>query len=436
MERKERINQNFELYLSYLKRMIQHKSVLNDDAKPFGKGINGALDEVLKISEELGYNTYRDPEGYYGYAEIGEGAKLFGVLGHVDVVKEGDLADWESDPFDLVIKGGRLIGRGTSDDKGPVIASLLALKMLLDEGHKLTSRVRFIFGTDEENLWRCLDAYKEKEVLPDLGFTPDADFPLVNLEKGMLQLILETPINEEKAIVGGDSMNAVPGHASAKLRDGLLHALDKHDRRYEIKDNITKVYGKAAHASTPEEGENAIYYLAKGLSESQDPTNVDKFISDFYDEEPLNIFKDEMSGIITYNMGVASYNDGKQRITLDLRYPVSFTKEQIISGVKEFAYDYNFTVEEYSSLPSIYLPEDHPLVSSCLKAYQDVTGDKNAQPLRIGGATYARAMPNIVAFGPMLPGAEGSAHQANEYIKIDDIKVAMEVYMNAFEMLV
>lgn len=435
MSRKSEIESRFIEYTDFLNRLIKHPSVLDESFKPFGKDIDAALDEVLEISNELGYTTYKDPEGYYGYADIGTGEDLFGVLCHIDVVSEGDHKEWETPPFVLVEKEGRLYGRGTSDDKGPTLAAMWGLRLLLDEGFELSSRVRFIFGTDEESLWRCLDAYKLKEEIPTQGITPDADFPIVHLERGTLQLILKGDIEDGKIIEGGDSLNAVAAKASTKNREKAMHALDKKDRSYEIVEDNIQVFGKSAHASTPDEGANAIFYLAHALDSVGMASPQERFVSDLYTKLPLDHFEDEASGKITFNVGKAYAEDNKQVITLDIRYPVSFTKGDIIKAVSDFAQAYDMSVSVYSSLDSLYVPQDSHLVQTLLKSYRSVTKDILSQPLKIGGATYARAIPNTVAFGPLFPGETMTAHQANESISIKKIKQAIEIYMNAFENL-
>ena len=214
METKKVIDDLFPKYQEDLSALVAIDSVLDEEGQaPFGQSVQKALETVVEIAGNLGFETMIDPEGYYGYAEIGEGEELFGVLGHVDVVPVGDLNNWDSDPFELTEKDGKLYGRGTTDDKGPLLASMYALKAILDEGYKLNQRVRFIFGADEESLWRCMDAYTAKEELPNMGFTPDSSFPLNYAEKGLIEFYLHT--NEESSVrlEGGGPLNAVPEQA-------------------------------------------------------------------------------------------------------------------------------------------------------------------------------------------------------------------------------
>ena len=177
---------------------------------PFGESIDQALRKALQVAGDLGFKTQYGEGGYYGYAEIGEGKEMLGILGHLDVVPPGKLSDWDRDPFDPIEKDGMLFGRGTQDDKGPLLASLYAVKALMDAGVKFNKRIRFIFGTDEETLWRCINRYKEKEELPGFGFSPDSRFPVTYAEKGLLQLQLEGSNESGIKLTGGSAFNAVP----------------------------------------------------------------------------------------------------------------------------------------------------------------------------------------------------------------------------------
>ena len=209
MENRKVIDNIFPAYKEALKELVGINSVLDEskEGAPFGVGPKKALEKAVEIAGNLGFRTMIDPDRHYGYAEIGEGDDLFGVLGHIDVVPAGDLNSWNTDPFELVEKDGRLYGRGTSDDKGPLLASMFVLKALLDEGYKLNQRVRFIFGADEESLWRCMKAYTKKEELPTMGFTPDSSFPLTYAEKGLIEFYLYTDEESDINLEGGGPLS-------------------------------------------------------------------------------------------------------------------------------------------------------------------------------------------------------------------------------------
>lgn len=441
METKKVIDDLFPKYQEDLSALVAIDSVLDEEGQaPFGQSVQKALETVVEIAGNLGFETMIDPEGYYGYAEIGEGEELFGVLGHVDVVPVGDLNNWDSDPFELTEKDGKLYGRGTTDDKGPLLASMYALKAILDEGYKLNQRVRFIFGADEESLWRCMDAYTAKEELPNMGFTPDSSFPLNYAEKGLIEFYLHT--NEESSVrlEGGGPLNAVPEQARVDYDEEVEKALKELGYNYKREEDDLVVYGKAVHAMAADQGENAIVYAAQALHKAGKRNTMIDFIVDVLanpnGEGIYGVVEDEASGKLMLTVGNVEFTENSQKVGIDMRFPVSYSKEFIDEGLKEVGAKHQVQVEDYDYLPSVYLERDSELVKSLMKAYQKVTGDMESEPRLSGGATYARAMENIVAFGALLPGKEQTEHQPNENIVIEDMKVAIEVYIEAFINLV
>lgn len=441
METKKVIDDLFPKYQEDLSALVAIDSVLDEEGQaPFGQSVQKALETVVEIAGNLGFETMIDPEGYYGYAEIGEGEELFGVLGHVDVVPVGDLNNWDSDPFELTEKDGKLYGRGTTDDKGPLLASMYALKAILDEGYKLNQRVRFIFGADEESLWRCMDAYTAKEELPNMGFTPDSSFPLNYAEKGLIEFYLHT--NEESSVrlEGGGPLNAVPEQARVDYDKEVEKALKELGYNYKREEDDLVVYGKAVHAMAADQGENAIVYAAQALHKAGKRNTMIDFMVDVLanpnGEGIYGVVEDEASGKLMLTVGNVEFTENSQKVGIDMRFPVSYSKEFIDEGLKKVGAKHQVQVEDYDYLPSVYLERDSELVKSLMKAYQKVTGDMESEPRLSGGATYARAMENIVAFGALLPGKEQTEHQPNENIVIEDMKVAIEVYIEAFINLV
>lgn len=187
---KEYIISHRDEMIKDLEKMIKIPSKLegyDDKEYPFGKNIDDALNEFLKIAENLGFRT-KNIDKYCGYVEFGEGEELVGIIGHLDVVPEGE--GWTYPPFELTIRDDILYGRGTIDDKGPVIASLYAMKAVMEKT-AIHKRVRLIVGLNEENDWKCINYYKEHEEMPIIGFSPDADFPCIYSEKALLTVYTE-----------------------------------------------------------------------------------------------------------------------------------------------------------------------------------------------------------------------------------------------------
>ena len=210
-EIKQHLSNQREPLREAIKGLVRFRSVIEEggDGFPFGKGVDDVLRKTLKISERLGFRTKYGEGGYYGYAEVGHGEELIGVLGHLDVVPEGGLDTWDTGPFDPEEKEGKIFGRGTQDNKGPTLAALFAAKALMDAGIIFNKRLRFVFGTDEESLWRGMKRYLESEEKPSMGFTPDSKFPLIYAEKGLLEFHLEGRNKDGLGLTGGNAFNVV-----------------------------------------------------------------------------------------------------------------------------------------------------------------------------------------------------------------------------------
>ena len=431
-----------EQFLNSLQTIISYPSVLNEgeNGTPFGQAIQDVLEKTLELAQELGFQTYIDPEGYYGYAEIGQGEELLAVLCHLDVVPAGDLQDWQTPPFEATVVGDYLVGRGVQDDKGPSLAALYAVKSLLDDGIQFTKRIRFIFGTDEETLWRCMNRYNQIEEQADLGFAPDSSFPLTYAEKGLLQVKLHGPGWEDLPLQAGQALNVVPDkatYAGHRLEE-LLPVLDQSEVQYSQTEDSVTVLGVSKHSKDAAEGVNAIVGLAESLSLIQ-PHPALLFIADVVGEDAtgealFGPISDEPSGDLSFNLATLVIDQEQSEIGIDIRIPVLADKDALVARLQEIAASYQLEYEEFDYLAPLYVPLDSPLVSSLMAVYQEETGDKTPA-MSSGGATFARTMGNCVAFGALFPGAEQTEHQANERAKIDDLYAAMEIYREAIQRL-
>lgn len=444
--------------VDFLKKLIQIPSVRAKSAgpgAPFGEDIKQALDTVLAWGEKEGFCT-QNVRGYAGHLEYGEGDVTVGILAHLDVVPAGD--GWAHPPFAAAVKDGRIFGRGAVDDKGPAVAALFALKALKDEGIPLSKKIRVILGCDEESNWECMDEYFKVEPRPAIGFTPDADFPLVYSEKGMLGVILTgsysevgTPIRIE-ALSGGTRRNIVPEYAEAKLvitdsarRQALLQQVQEagekvgHIQGEVMGDTLNiRAWGKAAHASQPQFGANAIGRLVLTLNQlgiSGGPWELISLLAGklglSYDGLGLKIAVDHSkAGPLTLNLGRIDKTGDDYRVELDLRYPPSVAGDELLQRIKEVFVPVGLTVSANKHMPPHYVDPEHQLVTTLLEAYRQVTGD-NSQPLAIGGRTYATTLGTAVAFGPNFPGRPKLAHQKDEYISITDLMKCAKIYTRA-----
>ncbi|WP_311164692.1 dipeptidase [Streptococcus cristatus] len=428
-------NQVKDEFLTSLKTLISYPSVLNEgeNGTPFGQAIQDVLEKTLEICRSLGFTTYLDPKGYYGYAEIGQGAELLAVLCHLDVVPSGDEADWRTPPFEATIKDGWIFGRGVQDDKGPSMAALYAVKALLDSGVKFKKRVRFIFGTDEETLWRCMGRYNELEETATLGFAPDSSFPLTYAEKGLLQVKLHGPGSEQLELEAGEAFNVVPGKASyqGELLEPVVAGLQVAAFEYEQNDQQVTVLGLPKHAKDAAEGINAIVRLATVLQPLQTHPAL-AFIAEAVGEDAtggrlFGDISDEPSGRLSFNIAGLTLNSEKSEIRIDIRIPVLADKDQLVAQLTDIAGRYQLDYEEFDYLATLYVPKDSELVSTLMAIYQEKTGD-TSPAMSSGGATFARTMPNCVAFGALFPGVEQTEHQANERASLEDLYRAMDIY--------
>jgi len=454
MKLNKKIDEMKNQLISSTQEVLRIKSV-EDEAKPgmpFGKGVSDCLECALKTCRDLGFKTV-NLDGQVGYAEFGQGEDYVAILGHLDVVPEGD--GWLYPPYEATIHDGKIYARGALDDKGPIMACLYGLKAIADEKLPLSKRVRIIFGTNEETGSKEIEYYLTKEKPPVLGFTPDAEYPIIFAEKGLTVFNLEKKLKVKsqedliiKYIKGGLRANMVPEYCEALVytKDiaSIMKAAEEFEKRTnyvtkaEIKDEfvLIKAYGVAAHGSLPQLGKNAIMQMLEflgtlplGQCDLADTINFfNKYVGMETCGETFGVaLKDEASGNLSFNVGVISVNENNACITLNLRYPVTFTFEDMMKPFKARIENTGFKMGEMDHQKPLYFPADHPLIKTLQKVYKEQTGNE-PKLLAIGGGTYAKEMPNTVAFGPIFPGKPDLDHQVNEYIEVEDLILNAKIY--------
>lgn len=406
-------------FLDRLMGLLAIESVAYTDVDadhPYGKSVTRALEYVLDLAEEMGLRTV-NRDGKIAWVEIGEGDEIVGILGHLDIVPIGE--GWTHSPYGEIC-GDRLYGRGTSDDKGPTLAAMFAMKDLMDAGVKLNRRVRLILGQCEEvGEWTDMQYYCEHEQLPVFGFTPDAEFPAIYGEKGIMRFDLTMPLAESGLdfAEGGDAGNMVAGWAKATVA-GVEYTAE----------------GASAHASTPEKGVNAISKLMENLP-GKFAQFYNQHIAFDYNGGKMGCgYVDEASGKLTLNAGTLRTEGDLLKLVVDIRCPVSFTLEQVTAALETACAPFGITVECNSYTPSVYMDKNGKVITTMIDVYRDITGDMT-EPMVIGGGTYARAMPGIVAYGMLQPHREGTEHQKDEYVYLEDLYQAQEIYRAAIEKL-
>ena len=391
---------------------------------PFGKGAYDSLIHFLTLAERLGFET-NNYDGYIGEVVFGQG-KPFAILCHLDVVPAGD--GWTKPPFGGIVEDGKIWGRGAMDDKGPAICVLYALKALKDKGFVPHRTIKLIVGCNEESGWGCIDYYRRTQELPEEGFSPDADFPVIYAEKGILHVRLHYPIEKSPFffLEGGTSANMVCSYCDATPRS-ISHKRARLSG-LEIKGKKLYSHGKSAHGSTPEMGINAMRPMLDYFSVRSEI--VRKIIADvFEDQFRLKELADE-TGRLTMSPNIIKYRKGEIQIVCDIRYPATVPVEKVHERLGNFGVKY----ETISWQPPLFHEKDSPLIQTLLSVYQECTG-KKAEPIAIGGGTYARALKNGVGFGPEMPGDESVIHQPDEYISIERVGLLLDIYEKAIERL-
>lgn len=450
-----------EDFIKDLQGLLQIKSVLDEDHRtedaPLGQGIKDALQFVLDLGEKDGFKS-KNVGNLAGHLEMGQGEELLGVLGHVDVVPEGD--GWSVDPYGAVIKDGKIYARGSSDDKGPTIAAYYGMKIVKELGLPLNKRVRLIIGTDEESDWRCVEHYFKYEEMPKLGFVPDADFPIIFAEKGISDYDLVQPAETEQAeaklklisFQSGRRYNMVPDFAEVHIEvqdeaEEIVQQYKDYLKASELNGDATvaennelvlTLVGISAHGAEPRNGKNAGILIAQFLKDVALDAPGKKFVStvaQFFNQSRGEVFgvkyQDEDSGELTINVGIMSYSQEQGgRIGCNMRYSVTFDIEKGKATIEAKLKEEGFVLENFTDSKPTYVKKDDPLIQTLQKVYEEQTGEK-AELLAIGGGTYARALDHGVAFGALFPGREDVMHQKDEYAYVDDLLKATAIYAQA-----
>lgn len=430
--------------ISSLARLVKIPSVSGeqDGVYPFGKPCAEALDEALKIADELGLKTKN--LGYYaGFADFGDGEAELGILTHVDVVPAEPSA-WTTDPFTLSERDGKLFARGAIDDKGPAVAVLYALKAIKDSKIPLTKNVRLIFGSSEETgSEKDLEHYLSCEKMPPMVFSPDGDFPIITTEKGAIHFGFEKKVVLENIVKlsAGTVMNAIPGTATITLRN-VSFAPENLPSCVEIteENGLTTLicHGKEGHASMPEGTENALTKLVELLLTLELSENDKAFLRNLSALFPhgsclgegLGIEAEDKSGKLTCVLTVANYENGIFNAVCDIRYPISLTKEKIREQVESKLSGSGFSLTFFDGNTPHSVDEDSELVKALLNAYTSVTGNEG-YCRSIGGGTYVHNIEGGVAFGMEFPNEDSRMHGADEFVTIENLIKSAQIYAEA-----
>lgn len=432
-----------------LRELIAVPSVRGESAPdaPFGENPKKCLEKALKICEDLGFKT-SNCDNYVGTAGFTEGEPSLGILAHLDVVPAGD--GWVHEPFGAAVEDGRIFGRGAMDDKGPCVAVMYAMKALLDLKIPLKNGFELIMGTDEECGSGDLAYYRSHAKMPKWLFTPDADYPIINIEKGHVHAHFSACCNGGGIVElhGGHVVNAVPATAYAVLRgvsaEDIKTAIEKAGCtvRFTLETVAEGIKitaeGESAHASTPQYGDNALTALIKLISLLPDCGEAQEKLRGLAEAFPYKetdgasagaAASDEISGELTLALDILNLENGEISGDIDIRFPVC----ESVAGVSEKlgkALEKAGFSHEISGVEPHCVPSDSAFVRTLLDAYESVTG-KKGECLAIGGGTYVHGIPGGVAFGCEVAGEDNRIHGADEFIRTEALCENAKIFAEA-----
>ncbi len=428
--------------ISDLSEIISIPSVAGDREGdyPYGKVCAQALDKAAALAEKYGFKV-ENHEYHCMSVLYGEAEEEIGIVCHLDVVPAGE--GWSVEPYALTVKDGLLMGRGTHDDKGPFIQALYTLRFFKENGIKLPFTVRLILGSDEEVGSSDLEYFVTVRKPPMFSFTPDSEFPVCIGEKGILSVEVDLPALPEniKMICGGTVTNAVAGTACAIVST---------DKKLEDKDNITvcdceggvkiTAKGKACHAAMPESGVSAINLLVNYLIENgiADKNGMFRLICDStaeYKGITLGIAAENNDfGYLTCVGGVIK-GDGEKTVQhYNIRYLPETPYADIVCAIEKAVSPFGGSVRVCSQSDGYFVSADDKKIKALTDACESVLGIE-CKPYTMGGGTYARWLPNTVAFGSAIESERsylgderGGPHQRDEYISEKEFFGGMEIY--------
>ena len=427
---------------------------------PFGEGTFRALGAALSMAEKYGFAT-TNYDSYVGTVDFGALERHLDILAHLDVVPAGE--GWTvTEPFEPLVKDGKIYGRGTADDKGPAVAALYAMRCVKDLGIPLKKNVRLILGTDEECGSADIAHYYDVEPEAPMTFSPDASYPVVNIEKGRFPGHFTAEWEESQALPklvsleAGIKENVVPGKAFATIELGnktledIRPVIAQAEKEFDMEFVLTAqdsleddpIYtitaiGAGAHASTPEAGKNALTALLTlvsrlPLADCPQAEYVKKLVKLFphgdVNGKALGIdMKDDLSGEMTVAFSMLKIDEGSLDGTFDSRCPICSTEENTLEAVRKLMAENGMTLLNKSMTPPQHVDGNSDFVKTLLKAYEEYTGRKG-ECLAIGGGTYVHHLKNGVAFGAAMPETENRMHGADEFAVIDELVASAEIF--------
>lgn len=430
---------------------------------------------LMKAARDLGFEA-RD-EGKVTEIELPgpDGAPVLGLVIHGDV-QTAEADAWSFAPFEGRVENGFVMGRGAADDKGPLIQALLAMKALRETGIPLTHTIRLLVGSEEESSATEMAEYLQSHEPPDYSLVLDSEFPVVVGEKAWDGLALETslaprggtaPRVHVVSIDAGLSPSIVPDRAEVKLRwtDGTSDLTKVAEALQSLKmqegtrlvvgagaggELRVVAYGRSAHSGVNlTGGRNALVALAYALEGKLPPGGADDILhfarvagQDLYGTGLGITGEDPVWGRYGVNVAtVKPLESDPSRAVLYInlrRIPPrngAEMKAHLAGFVDRFnkrtgsAFVLNEELSYFADEPLGFNP-NAKIVRRLMDAYARATGTR-PKPAISGGGTYAKRIPNAIAFGMWFPGKPYPGHDVDEKISIEDLQRGTRVLIHA-----
>lgn len=432
------------------------------EEQPYGAGCAEALEKMLKLGERYGLEVlnYAGRCGSISLKKRGDKGPEIGIWTHLDVVEAG--GGWSFPPYELSEKDGFWIGRGVQDNKGPAVGVLYALRYLKETKGTENHNYTLFVGCSEEKGMEDVEYFTAHEKPADFHLVADCVFPVGCGEKGILNLAFRRKLPKEHALKelrAGKSINSVPEYAEALLEiSGEEYKRLKRQAEQSGRTDVLEVpggvlvtaQGVSGHVGYPQNSENAIFNLAVFLKNArfvktkEEEELLDFLVclcGDFYGEGAGISCKDEVSGSLCGTLTVVEMKRGEVLMRADYRYPIFAGGSRKIKetlGAFAQACGAEMTVER--DLAPYYIEPEHPNIRKMMEIYREAAGNPEAQPYTMSGGTYARKLPNAVAYGMSLENkkiytaagkkkAAGDCHQPDESVDIEQLLEGTAIYI-------
>ncbi len=462
------INQNYD---KQIKEWIEknHKWIINDwislakipailsepqKGAPYGSECAKALEASAELFRKKGFEA-KVYESGYALANFGHGNKTVGLFSHSDVVPVGD--DWiYTEPFEPVVKNNTLIGRGVSDNKSGIMASLCVFMMARDLNFPMKKRLQAFIGSNEECGMEDIEAFVKEQPMPDFSFVPDGEFPGSIGEKGIYHYwaLCGDKLKSIKEFKGGEAFNIVIDKVNVKISysDELFKEISEkilHNSSFKLNCDSEFIYicakGVAKHASEPDGSLNAAYMVSDMLSECNSLDDIDREIMTFtarltksgFGEGIGLLHEDDNFGKLTMVNGMADIEDGCLKLSFDTRYGSQISGDEVESRTIQAFEESGWVVQKDMNSEGFYISAESDAAKMIQSVYNEITG-KNEKLICMGGGTYARHLKNAVSIGTEegkpngfeMPDGHGGPHQCDEMIDIDGFFEAVRILMH------